>query len=171
MNRILRHIRANAIAYLALFVALGGTGYAAYSLPAASVGERQLKNHSIDPVKFDPKFIAGTVRAWAVVASNGRVVAGGGGPRAGTPATTGNYEIRWNQKVNSQCSTIATIDQGRSAATETGSVPGNAHVALTAGYALASSSRGASGKGVSFVTTFDQAGQLTPLGFDLAVIC
>jgi hypothetical protein len=36
-------IRKNLIAYLALFVALGGTSYAAVSLPGNSVGTRQLR--------------------------------------------------------------------------------------------------------------------------------
>jgi hypothetical protein len=44
MRRLLVHIRRNAVAYVALFVALGGTSYAAFDIP----------NHSIDPVKFDP---------------------------------------------------------------------------------------------------------------------
>ena len=43
MTRLVAHARRNAIAYLALFVALGGTSYAAFSLPAGSVGARQLQ--------------------------------------------------------------------------------------------------------------------------------
>ena len=33
MTRILNHVRDNLVAYIALFVALGGTSYAAFSLP------------------------------------------------------------------------------------------------------------------------------------------
>jgi hypothetical protein len=36
MSRLLTHARDNAIAYLALFVALGGTSYAAIKLPRNS---------------------------------------------------------------------------------------------------------------------------------------
>ena len=36
-------MRHNVVAYLALFVALGGTSYAAIRLPANSVGARQIK--------------------------------------------------------------------------------------------------------------------------------
>ena len=36
------HVRRNAIAYLSLFVALGGTSYAAMSLPRNSVGTSHL---------------------------------------------------------------------------------------------------------------------------------
>src|SRR5579862_6895337 len=41
------HLRRNAVAYLALFVALGGTSYAAVSIPRNSVGTNQLKNKAV----------------------------------------------------------------------------------------------------------------------------
>jgi hypothetical protein len=41
------HLRRNAIAYVALFVALGGTSYAAVSLRRNSVGTAQLKNGAV----------------------------------------------------------------------------------------------------------------------------
>ena len=44
-------VRKNAIAYLALFVALGGTSYAAINLPAGSVGTRQLRAGAVTAVK------------------------------------------------------------------------------------------------------------------------
>ena len=40
---IFSHARHNLVAYLALFVALGGTSYAAINLPAKSVGTKQLR--------------------------------------------------------------------------------------------------------------------------------
>jgi hypothetical protein len=40
------------ISVVALFVALGGTGYAAFSLPANSVGTRQLKNGAVTSNKL-----------------------------------------------------------------------------------------------------------------------
>ena len=43
---------ANVVSCLALFVALGGTGYAAVSLPRNSVGPKQLQPHSIDNSKI-----------------------------------------------------------------------------------------------------------------------
>jgi hypothetical protein len=39
-HRVVRHVRGNAVGYVALFVALGGTGVAATRLPANSVGTR-----------------------------------------------------------------------------------------------------------------------------------
>jgi len=65
MTRLLAHARRNAVAYLALFVALGGTSYAAFSLPAGSVGARQIQNRVITPTKFAPNSIAASIRAWA----------------------------------------------------------------------------------------------------------
>ena len=74
MTAVVRHLRANAIAYLALFVALGGTSYAAFSLPRASVGTSQLKNHAITPIKLDPNRIGAYVRAWAVIENGNQIV-------------------------------------------------------------------------------------------------
>ncbi len=51
MRRLIpRH--ATLVAYLALFIALGGTTYAAFKVPANSVGTRQLKNGSVTTLKF-----------------------------------------------------------------------------------------------------------------------
>jgi hypothetical protein len=45
-------IRQNVIALLALFVALGGTSYAATSLPRNSVGTKQLKKNAVTSAKI-----------------------------------------------------------------------------------------------------------------------
>ena len=47
LARALIHLRRNIVAYVALFVALGGTSYAATRLPAGSVTTRQVKNGSL----------------------------------------------------------------------------------------------------------------------------
>jgi hypothetical protein len=48
----LRHLRANGVAYVALFAALGGTSaYAAGALPKASVGAKQLKRSAVNSAK------------------------------------------------------------------------------------------------------------------------
>jgi hypothetical protein len=46
---------ANVTSALALFVALGGTSYAAATLPANSVGTKQIKDRSITVAKLDQK--------------------------------------------------------------------------------------------------------------------
>lgn len=50
VRTLLSHLRSNGIAYIALFVALSGTAYAA-SLPSNSVGTRQLKQNAVTTAK------------------------------------------------------------------------------------------------------------------------
>ncbi len=57
-GRVLAHIRRNTIAYLALFVAMGGTGYAASQLPKNSVGTKQIKNGAVTKPKVDPNLVS-----------------------------------------------------------------------------------------------------------------
>jgi hypothetical protein len=54
MNSLTRYIRRHHIALLALFVALGGTSYAAVSLPNGSVGTDQLQHASVTTLKVAP---------------------------------------------------------------------------------------------------------------------
>ncbi len=52
IDRALRFAKANAIALAALFLALGGTSYAALHLPANSVGRLQLRAHAVTANKL-----------------------------------------------------------------------------------------------------------------------
>ena len=54
MGKLLAHVRANLVAYLALFVALGGTSVAASNvlLPKNSVGTLQLKKGAVTKPKI-----------------------------------------------------------------------------------------------------------------------
>jgi hypothetical protein len=104
MNRILSHLRANTVAYLALFVALGGTSYAAFSVPANSVGTRQIRNHSITPIKFDPGKIGAYVRAWAVIENGTQVVAAK--PRARVISWDPSFAagvVSWGSAITRAC--------------------------------------------------------------------
>ena len=47
MRGLALHARRNAVAYLALIVALGGTSYAAINLPNNSVGKKHLKKNAV----------------------------------------------------------------------------------------------------------------------------
>ena len=51
-SRIIDHLKGNAVGYVALFAALGGTSYAAVSLPAGSVHARQLANGAVTHAKL-----------------------------------------------------------------------------------------------------------------------
>jgi hypothetical protein len=49
---MLTHLKRNAIAYTALFLALGGTSYAAVRLPAGSVGSKELHSGAVTRTKL-----------------------------------------------------------------------------------------------------------------------
>jgi hypothetical protein len=55
VRTLARHLRANTVAYLAIFVALGGTSYAAIAIPNNSVGNKQLKKDAVDSKKVKNK--------------------------------------------------------------------------------------------------------------------
>jgi hypothetical protein len=108
MKRLLDHLRANVIAYLALFIALGGTSYA-LTLPAGSVGTRQLKNHSVTPIKLDKGKIAGYVRAWAVIQGGNQVVASRPKARVlGWDSNSGVGDISWGNAISRSCVPLTT---------------------------------------------------------------
>jgi hypothetical protein len=109
MTRVLNHLRSNVVAYLALFVALGGTSYAAISLPAGSVGNRQLKNHSISPIKFDRGSIAGYVRDWAEIDPSGQLVASRPNARLVGWGETGGI-VNWGTAIPKACIASASTD-------------------------------------------------------------
>jgi len=113
MNRLVDHLRGNVVAYLALFVALGGSSYAAVSLPAGSVGTKQLKNHSITPIKFDSGKIGAYVRAWAVIAPNGTIVAArpAGAHIASWDPTFDTGLLRWRD-LSRACFALASGSDG-----------------------------------------------------------
>src|SRR5579884_4108473 len=99
MSPLTRHLRSNLVAYLALFVALGGTGYAAANLPANSVGSRQLKNGAVTAKKLDPKSIAASIRAWVNVQwRGGKLVADGSSSRVRIATVSDKDGITWPHK-------------------------------------------------------------------------
>jgi hypothetical protein len=165
-GRIVEYLRQHALgaaAFVCSILALAGSSYAAFTINGS-----QIRSHTINPVKLNPKFINGNVRAWAIVAPNGRVIASAGKPKV-TPVISdpGGYGIRWGVKVG-RCATDATIDSESSSPTERVSIPGNPSAPFTAGYATAATS-GAHNE--TAVQTFDEQGQPAQLGFDVAVIC
>jgi hypothetical protein len=162
MTSLLRYVRANAIAFLALFVALGGAGYAAISIPRNSVGAAQLRNHSIDPVKFDSKFIGGSVRAWAYVSATGHVYSSHGVDThvRTQSAFPGSYGLRLTEQNVRGCAAIAAPVADVSHGTASG--PGSAVAAVV--------SRFTHNVSVS-IGTFDPSGQPAPLTFLVQVLC
>lgn len=166
-GRPLHHLRNNAVGYVALFVALGGSSYAAISLPAGSVGTRQLRNRAVTSAKLakravtaaslDPKSIAGHIADWAQIRSDGHVVSSA--PHATVVMTPGRglYRVSWNQSIAQNCMAMAN--------------PSN--VPAVVGSATATTF-GPSGHGRStnlLVQTFDTSGNNVPENVNVIVIC
>jgi hypothetical protein len=79
----LRHVRRNLVAYLALFVALGGTSYAAVKLPRNSVGSAQLKKNAVTAAKVrDHSLLVRDFKAHQLPAGR-RGATGPAGPQGG----------------------------------------------------------------------------------------
>ena len=163
MTRIRSHIRTNVVAYLALFVALGGTGYAATSLPANSVGANQIRNGVIQRVKFDSRWIDGSVRMWASVSASGKVLAGGAGMSVvASNSGPGDYFVNPSRgsriETPKGCAVVASVDED----------PTNAPGYATAGVSLF---RGLRQSWQMGVRTYNASGVPAPLPFDFAVVC
>jgi hypothetical protein len=167
INRLFKHVRSNAIAYAALFIALGGTGYAALSLPAGSVGTRQLRtkavtgdklaNRAVTPSKLDSKLIGGSVRHWIRVSAQGKVESSSSRADVTGSPPHGGYVITWSDTFSRRCVAVATPIASM--------LLGGA----SSGYANALV-RGARPTEV-WVDTYNAAGQPSPAAFSLAVIC
>jgi len=122
MSRALvQHARRHVIAYLALtcaLLALGGASYAAFRIPNGAVGERQLHNHVIDPVKWDTAYTTGFVRRWATVGANGSIASTSPGGQSKSIGT-GDYVVTWGDAFASWCAPLATVKGGSATPTTT----------------------------------------------------
>lgn len=154
-----RYLKQNALGAIAIFIALGGTGYAAVSIPQNSIGTRQLRNGAVTPRKLDGQQISGTIFAWAYVDADGKVLASHGLRGGVQRGAGGQYGLGLtNQRVpRGVCAATASIAGTRSK----GPVGGTANALLglfprPAGVA---------------VNTFNAAGQAAPLPFVVEVLC
>jgi hypothetical protein len=163
MQRLLDHARHNLIAYLALFVALGGTSYAAISIPNGSITAAKLNRHSI----------GGYVRAWAHVRSDGKVLSGSPGAVAafaseltGEPPPPGdNYLVGWRGvKVPARCSANVTIDDNGPLSSR--GATAEAHILPVYTFVGANKTHGQVDIDIA-----DPAGQNVPDNFYVAVVC
>jgi hypothetical protein len=157
-RRVVAHLRNNLVAYLALFVALGGSSYAALNLPANSVGTRQLKDGAVTPAKLDPSEISGSVRAWAEITPmpKPKVVEGKDVSRVKLIRFGSGevYKIFWKEPLPLHCPAVASVDA--------------THTALPHyGYAVAFHSGG----GSTYIETFNQVDEPALMGVNVAVVC
>jgi hypothetical protein len=170
MTRTLDYLRRNALAALALvcsLLSLAGASYAAFSLPAGSVGTRELRNGavtntkvangSITPAKLDSRAIGGSVRHWAHVSQTGQVLGGSKGTRvsAGGPI----FGVSWGDRFSSRCAALITP------AGNAGSAP----IADTTGVVVVEPGA-AHGSTVVNVTTY-VGGTAASAPFYIAVVC
>jgi hypothetical protein len=100
MRRLKNHVTsAHVIALLALFVAMGGTGYAALKLPKNSVGSKQIKKNAISGSKVkdgslkNGDFAAGQLPAGAAGAPGAQGLPGAKGDTGlkGDKGDTGTF--------------------------------------------------------------------------------
>jgi hypothetical protein len=175
MHRLVAHLRSNLVGWIALFVALGGTGYAAISIPRNSVGAAQIRNRSITPAKFNPKSIGGSVRAWAIIRANATVIASSRKPVVFASVAPGSYVIQWPTRLPRTCATIANVDN-RSPNQTPIQLPNGGTASAAIGYAsnvhtetVPTSSGGKVSE--TGINTFNEGGQATPMAFDVAVLC
>lgn len=160
MIRILNLVRQQSIGFVALLVALGGTGYAAIAIPRNSVGTPQLRSGAVTPAKLAGRQIEGTIRAWAYDDANGKLLAAHGLRRGVVRGENGQYGFGLTeQRVSKRCAATASI-----AGTPTeGNTPGSA-------VALLSFLPPRVPPSVA-VQTFNAAGQPTRLPFVVEVLC
>jgi len=158
--RLLNHARHHAVGYVALFIALGGTSYAAVSIP----------NGSITPAKLNANSIGGYVRVWAHVNASGRILSGSPGARAvhqnDTAPAGPNYVVGWSRvKVPSRCAPIVTLD-AKGPASSRGAT-GETFI-YARGWEFPGGKRVPSAVGVVIANAVDQN---VPENFYLAVVC
>ncbi len=159
MRALASYLRANALGLIAIFIALGGTGYAAFGVPHGSVGTAQLRNGAVTPGKLDGRLIGGSVRAWAFVSAAGQLRSGHGFRRivvrSGLP---GEYVLVLRNRDVGRCGVTAAVSFDSRA-------PGSDD-----GYAVAALPLPA-GSGAIDVQTFAPSGQGAALPFLVDVLC
>ncbi len=179
LHRLLNRLSyANVVATLALFIALGGTSYAALKLPKNSVGSTQIKTGAVHTGEIANRTIrlgdislsarsslrgqagpqgpqgpagAAAVRHFAVVSAGGQLLRGDA-KSGGSAGAVGNYTIGFAESV-SGCAFDATLGTADGSTVPAGRITVNDH------------------GGSVGVQTYDAAGMPADLGFHLIVAC
>jgi hypothetical protein len=198
---LIQHARRHVIGYLALtasLLALGGASYAAFRIPNGAVGERQIHNKVIDPVKWDPAYTTGFVRRWATVSASGSITSTSPGGQS-KAIGTGDYVVTWGDAFAAWCAPVATVRGGSATpstttttttpttttttpttTTSTGTTPTTTTSTTTspqqtptppAGFADASIVQRSGQSTLVAVATYDSHGNPTNEPFSLAVVC
>ena len=117
------YLRQHHIGLLALFIALGGTSYAAVRLPAASVGTAQIKNKAVTTGKLAPSAV--------------KKLTGKAGP-AGAPGAKGDTGAKGDPGVPGAPGTpgrdgAAVVARARSSAAVSAPASGTTPITLSGG--------------------------------------
>jgi hypothetical protein len=151
MHGVLDHARRNGVAWVALFVALGGSSVAAVSLA----------NHSIDPVKLNPNSIGGYTRAWVSVTATGRITVSTAKVRvvAEGGVAPGRDIITWHTRPTTSCAAVGSVDLA--------GISGQPAPGYVLADAFDSKGRGEQ----SIVQTYNSQGQAAALPYDMDLVC
>jgi hypothetical protein len=151
VKRAIGYLAHHAIAFTAL-------GFSLLALAGASYAAMGLANHTIDPVKLNPRYIGGYVRAWASVGAGGRVIASGGRVRVQIDRAVGpgHYVIDWRSRPTSACRATGSVDLSGG---------------LTPGYVIAQTAATRVRGEQSIVQTYSAQGQPAALSFDVVLLC
>jgi hypothetical protein len=178
---LIAHARRHVIAYLALTISLlsmGGAAYASLQIPNGSVGEKQIKNRVIDPVKWDPIYTAGFLRRWATVNVSGGLMStspGGQSKSIGTGAAV----VTWGDAFAGWCAPVATVLGGSAnpptttstTSTTTSSTSSSSPMPTSGAYADASIVTRPGQSTLVAVATYNSLGQPANEPFSIAVVC
>ena len=179
LNRLANRLTyANVVATLALFVALGGTSYAALKLPRNSVGSAQLRTGAVRSSDVRDQSLG--IRDFS--RSTRRALKGEQGP-AGAPGPPGTAAIRHFAAVSATGGLVRgdATSGGRAGAAGTyvvGFAEGVSGCAYSATVGTTDASAAPAGRatvndqaGKVGVQTFDAAGNAVDLPFHLVVAC
>jgi hypothetical protein len=123
MSWLRRHLSyANVISTVALFIALGTGAYAASTLPANSVGTRQLKKNAVTRAKIASNAVtSGDVKDGSLLKvdfAGGQLPAGAQGAQGpqGTPGAKGDPATKLFAAIGADCGSVDRSSGGVSAA-------------------------------------------------------
>jgi hypothetical protein len=136
MGRVVTYVRRHHVALLALFVAIGGTTYAAANLPRGSVGTRQLRRNSVVSSKVKDgslegsDFEKGALPQGARGATGPAGQQGATGPRGATGPTSAAPGVQAYAYVKSTGNN-PSLDADRTRGFSSVSMPSLGHYCLT----------------------------------------